>query len=82
MSTAVFEPRIEQNTAQKNNVEQAAQLEFVAATSVPAIPERFADPHPLLPVFIAAAFSLLLAGTLVGSIVIWLLLRNSGVLAQ
>lgn len=90
MSTAVLEPRIEQNIAQKNNVERAAQLEFVAAIPAPAIseefdethPQKFADPHPLLPIFVAGAFALLLSGTCVGSIVVWLLLRNSGVMAQ
>ena len=73
MSTAVSEPSIHQKI-----IEQPIGLELVSASQGPTL-EEFADPHPLLPVFFAAAFALLLAGTFVGSIVIWLVLRNSGV---
>jgi hypothetical protein len=79
MSTAVLEsPVLEQQ-----NVEQPAKLTLVAATPAAVAPEKeFSDPHPLLPVFIAGAVSLMLALTFVGSIVAGLLLRNSGIMAQ
>ena len=80
MSTAVSEPCIEWNRAQQNHIQRPVQLELVTAAQAQLRPEAFADPHPLLPVFFAGAFALLLAGTLVGSIVVWLLLRNSGVM--
>jgi hypothetical protein len=39
------------------------------------------DPHPLVPVFIAGAISLVLSVTFIGSILAWLALRHSGVMA-
>lgn len=41
---------------------------------------EISDPHPLLPVFIAGAISLMLAGMFIGSILVWLSLRHSGVM--
>ena len=81
MSTAVSELRIQQNP--QTSMSQAAQLEFVATGLAPTIQEeKFADPHPLLPVFIAGAIAFVLSGAFVGSIVAWLLLRYSGVMGQ
>jgi hypothetical protein len=39
------------------------------------------DPHPLIPVFVAGAISLILSLTFIGSILAWLALRHSGVMA-
>ena len=39
------------------------------------------DPHPLIPVFVAGVVSLVLSLALIGSIVAWLALRHSGVMA-
>jgi hypothetical protein len=81
MSTAVSEPRIEQNKGQQQKVDQA-KLELAAAGQVVATAEEFADPHPLLPVFVFGIFAFLLSATFVGAIVVWLSLRNSGVMGQ
>jgi hypothetical protein len=73
MSTAVLE-RV---------VEQPKKLDLIAISPAPKAPEKaWSDPHPLLPVFIAGAISLALAAMFVGSILVWLALHNSGVLAQ
>ena len=78
MSTAVLESPV----LKQQIVEQPAKLTLVAATPAAAAPEKeFSDPHPLLPVFIAGAVTLMLAVAFVGSIVAGLLLRNSGVMA-
>jgi hypothetical protein len=73
MSTAVLEPV----------VEQPRQIEVMAAPAVqPAKALKpFHDPHPLLPVFIAGAISLLLSGAFIGSILLWLAVRHSGTMA-
>jgi hypothetical protein len=69
-------------------VEQPGKLELVAVpaghpvTSQPeAIEKELADPHPLLPVFIAGAISITLAAMFVGSILAWLALRHTGIMA-
>lgn len=54
------------------------------AVVTPKAPEksgRFFDQHPLVPVFIAGFFALALSGAMVGTIVLWLALRQSGVMA-
>ncbi len=72
MSTAVLEPV----------VEQPRQVEFTAAPAQPVKALKpFYDPHPLLPVFIAGAISLLLSGAFIGSVLIWLAVRHSGTMA-
>jgi hypothetical protein len=43
--------------------------------------DGFLDQHPLMPVFIAGFFALTLSGAMVGTIVLWLALRHSGVMA-
>jgi hypothetical protein len=71
MSTAVVE-RI---------AEERPKLDLV--TSKPTIYEETEqwDPHPLIPVFVAGAISLILSLTFIGSILAWLALRHSGVIA-
>ena len=73
MSTAVVE-RI---------AEERPKLDLVAARPAPQIYEETEqwDPHPLIPVFVAGAVSLVLALTFIGSILAWLALRQSGVMA-
>lgn len=72
MSTAVVE-RI---------VEQPKKADLALVSSSPSVAEKtWEDPHPLLPVFIAGAISLLLAVGFVGSILAWLALRHKGVMA-
>ncbi|HZD93641.1 MAG TPA: hypothetical protein VE133_05260 [Candidatus Sulfotelmatobacter sp.] len=78
MSTAVLE-RV---------IGQPETLELVAAAPAPQVLEApkasraaFSDPHPLLPVFVAGAISLVLTGTFIGAVLIWLATRHSGILA-
>ena len=73
MSTAVVE-RIE---------EERPKLDLVAAKPAPQVYEETEqwDPHPLLPVFVAGAVSVILSLTFIGSILAWLALRHSGVMA-
>jgi hypothetical protein len=77
MSTAVVE-RI---------TEEQAGLDLVVNNALHGYEERVYeeteqwDPHPLIPVFLAMAISLLLSVTFIGSIVAWLALRHSGVMA-
>ena len=72
MSTAVVE-RI---------AEQPQKADLVLVSEPPKTAAEGAwDPHPLVPVFIAGAISLILAATFIGSIVAWLALRHSGVMA-
>lgn len=63
-------------------VEQRPKLDLVQpkpASTVDDEPQR--DPHPLVPVFVAGAISLILSLTFIGTIVAWLALRHSGVMA-
>ena len=62
-------------------VEQIRKLDLVP--SKPAIHDETeqGDPHPLIPVFVAGAVSLILSLTFIGSILAWLALRHSGVMA-
>lgn len=72
MSTAVVE-RI---------AEQPKKADLVLVSAPPStVAEEAWDPHPLLPVFIAGAVSLILSLTFIGSILAWLALRHSGVMA-
>jgi hypothetical protein len=71
------------SVAIQKNVEVRPKLDVVATRPVPQIheePEPW-DPHPLVPVFVAGAVSLALALTFIGSILAWLALRHSGVMA-
>jgi hypothetical protein len=71
MSTAVVE-RI---------AEERPKLDLVPLK--PAIYESTEqwDPHPLIPVVVAGAVSLVLALAFIGSVLAWLALRHSGVMA-
>jgi hypothetical protein len=63
-------------------VEQPRDLDLVLVGPVLNVAEKeLSDTHPLLPVFIVGAISLMLAGMFVGSILVWLALRHSGVMA-
>ena len=63
-------------------VEQPRKMDLAAVTPEPrAQEEELADPYPLLPVVIAGAISLTLAVMFVGSILAWLALRHTGVMA-
>jgi hypothetical protein len=57
--------------------EEAKPLQLVPKPAVAAV----ADEHPLLPVFVAGFIALIGAVAFVGSIVVWLSIRYSGVLA-
>ncbi|HEV8491595.1 MAG TPA: hypothetical protein VGR76_04960 [Candidatus Angelobacter sp.] len=72
MSTAVVERIAEQP--------QKADLVLVSQPPQAATVEEW-DPHPLLPVFVAGAISLILSVTFIGSVLAWLALRHSGVMA-
>lgn len=62
--------------------EQPQKLDLVLVSPAPKVAEKeLLDPHPLLPVFVAAAISLVLAGMFVGAILVGLALRHSGIMA-
>ena len=71
MSTAVLE-----------RVAEQPRMDLVSPDPVPRVAEKdFSDPHPLLPVFIAGAVSLVVAVTVIGSVLAGLALRHSGIMA-
>jgi hypothetical protein len=72
MSTAVVE-RIAEHP-------KKADLTLVSP-SPKAVAQEEWDPHPLVPVFVAGAISLVLSVAFIGSILAWLALRHSGVMA-
>jgi hypothetical protein len=74
MSTAVLEPIVEQPVATK-----LATVTPIAAA--PAGEAKWSDPYPLLPVVIAGAISAVLAGGFIGTILICIALRHTGVMA-
>ena len=64
--------------------EKPIKLDLVPARPAPNDYEVEAeqwDPHPLLPVFVAGAISLMLSTMFIGAILVWLSLRHSGVMA-
>jgi hypothetical protein len=71
MSTAVVE-RV---------AEERPKLDLVPSSPKIYAPTEVWDPHPLIPVFVAGAVSLILSLTFIGSILAWLALRHSGVMA-
>ena len=72
MSTAVMEKIIE----------RPEKLELAAIGSDPGTKEEaFSDPYPLLPVLIAIGISLAASCIFIGSIIVWIGLRHSGVMA-
>lgn len=63
--------------------EERPKLDLVAANAAPQVYEETElwDPHPLIPVIVAGVVSLILSLTFIGSILAWLALRHSGVMA-
>jgi hypothetical protein len=62
--------------------------EHASAPSLVVVPpkrpgedQEFLDQHPLVPVFIAGFIALALSSAMIGSILLWLFLRHSGVMA-
>jgi hypothetical protein len=75
MSTAVLEPIVEKTVV-------AEPAKAAATAPVPAEEEKkWSDPHPFLPIFIAGAIAAVIAGGFIGTILIWLAVRHSGVVA-
>jgi hypothetical protein len=74
MSTAVLERIAEQPITQKQDL-------VLISPALKIAEKTLDDPHPLVPVFIAGAMSLALSVLFVGSILAWLALRHSGVMA-
>jgi hypothetical protein len=71
MSTAVLE-----------RVAEQPRMDLVSPDPVSRAADKdLSDPHPLLPVFVAGAISLLLAVTLIGAVLAGLALRHSGIMA-
>ncbi len=62
-------------------VEQRPKLDLVPPKPASTVDEAQWDPHPLVPVFVAGAVAFALALTFIGSILAWLALRHSGVMA-
>ena len=73
MSTAAVVETVEERPSQSTLV--------VAAPKAPKTSDGFFDQHHLVPVFIAGFLALALSGAFVGSILFWLALRHSGVMA-
>ncbi len=71
------------SVAVQNIAEERPKLDLVAARPAPQIYEETEqwDPHPLIPVFVAGGVSLILSLTFIGSVLAWLALRHSGVMA-
>lgn len=78
MGTTLVEPVVE---VPEVRAESRKTVPVVAAKVQPEGAEPFADPHPLVPVFLIGGMALIGALAFVGSIVIWLALEYSGVLA-
>ena len=72
MSTAVLEPIVEQPVQQPT---------AAAVPAAEAAEPQWSDPHPLLPVFIAGAISMVLSVGSIGAFLVWLAVRHSGVMA-
>ena len=62
--------------------EHSSAPSLVVVRAKPAENEQgFLDEHPLVPVFIAGIVALVLSSAMIGSILLWLSLRHSGVMA-
>ena len=62
--------------------ESPRTISLVATKPIPPSTKmQLSDSHPLLVVFVAALISLGLSMAMIGSIVIWISIRHSGVLA-
>ncbi len=71
MSSAVIERVVEPGVPQ--TIDFSTEPEVASGKAV--------DRHPLVPVFIAGAIAFTLAVAFVGSIVVWIALRHTGVMA-
>lgn len=80
VETSTIEPVIPAPTV---CAEPASTLRLAKPITVAAYPEEitFLDDHPLVPVFFIGAIALAFSVVAVGSIVFWLAIRYSGVLA-
>ncbi len=79
MSTALVEPIVESPKTAAEGPKLAPKLEVIAA-QVREEPRK-GDPHPLVPVFVIGGIALIGALAFVGSIIMLLVLRHSGVMA-
>ena len=77
MGSAVMERTIEQTEIHGLNAVRSAPDEPESVGTQ----KELADPHPLVPVFIAGVLSLAAAVMFVGSILAWIALHHSGVMA-
>jgi hypothetical protein len=82
MSTgALVEPVVEESkTAVVSPTPAFSLTEEIPAQAVTGS-DANGDPHPLVPVFILGALAFMGTVVFVGAILMWLALRNSGVLA-
>ncbi len=74
MSAALVEPVVE-------IPKTAIEIPKLVSAQAPAELIEGKDSHPLVPVFIIGGIALIGAVAFVGSIVLWLLLRHTGVMA-
>jgi hypothetical protein len=76
-------PLFVSSAAVERIAEKSPKLDLVPAKPAQQIYEGTAlwDPHPLIPIFVAGAVSLILSLAFIGSIVAWLALRHSGAMA-
>ena len=63
--------------------EARPKLGLIPFSPAPQVHEQIVqwDPHPLVPVFVAGVISVILSLAFIGSILAWLALRHSGVMA-
>jgi hypothetical protein len=63
--------------------EERPKLDLISPQPAPQVQEGIEpwDPHPLVPVLVAGAISLIASVAFIGSILAWLALRHSGVMA-
>jgi hypothetical protein len=71
------------SAAVQNIAEERPKLDLISLQPAPQVQEGIEpwDPHPLVPVLVAGAISLIASVAFVGSILAWLALRHSGVMA-
>jgi hypothetical protein len=80
MSAALVERVVENPKTAVGKPELVPAVQTTTPKAV-AEPVQERDPHPLVPVFIMGGIALISAFAFVGSIIAWLLLRHSGVMA-
>jgi uncharacterized membrane protein YoaK (UPF0700 family) len=62
-------------------IDRQKTLELVSTAPQSATERQSGDTHPLLPIFIAGAISFVVATIFIGSILMWLAMRHTGVMA-